>query len=108
MSTIATGNLPRAITPVLELVHRLDHERVALRPVVAPAGDQPDAHGIAPGHEPEAVVLDLVQPWRRSMVNVRVGSKAERLAASIFRPDYRQKRTSLMRSGTSDLCQNRK
>ena len=35
---------------------------IALRPVVAPAGDQPDAHGVAPGHEPEAVVLDLVNP----------------------------------------------
>ena len=44
------------------MVHGLDHERVALRPVVAPAGDQPDAHRVAPGHEPEAVVLDLVNP----------------------------------------------
>ena len=25
-----------------------------------PAWDQPDAHGIAPGHQPEAVVLDFV------------------------------------------------
>ena len=58
----------------LVAVHGLGHQRIALRPVVAPAGDQPDAHGIAPCHEPEAVVLDLVQPWRRSMVNVRVGS----------------------------------
>ena len=44
------------------MVHGLDHERVAVRPVVAPAGDQPDAHGIAPGHQPVAVVLDLVNP----------------------------------------------
>ena len=50
--------------PHLEVVHSLDHKRVALRPVVAPAGDQPDAHGIAPCHEPEAVVLDLVNPVR--------------------------------------------
>jgi hypothetical protein len=28
----------------------------------SPAGNQPDAHGIAPGHQPEAVVLDLVNP----------------------------------------------
>ena len=48
--------------PHLEVVHGLDHQRVALRPVVAPAGDQPDAHGVAPGHQPEAVVLDLVNP----------------------------------------------
>ena len=44
------------------MVHGLDHERIALRPVVAPAGDQPDAHGVAAGHEPVAVVLDLVNP----------------------------------------------
>jgi hypothetical protein len=32
------------------------------RQIVAAAGDQPYAHGIAPGHEPIAVVLDLVKP----------------------------------------------
>ena len=48
--------------PHIEVIHGLDHKRVALRPVVAPAGDQPDAHGIAAGHQPEAVVLDLVNP----------------------------------------------
>ena len=32
------------------------------------------------------------------------GPKAERLAASIFRPDYPHERTSLMRFDTSDLC----
>src|SRR5262245_4365262 len=37
--------------------------------------------------------------------HVAFGSKAERLAASIFRPDYPQERTSSMRCGTSDLCQ---
>jgi hypothetical protein len=46
----------------LVVVHGLDHQRIALRPVVAPAGDQPDAHRIAPGHQPEAVVLDLLNP----------------------------------------------
>ena len=50
--------------PHLEVVHSLDHKRVALRPVVAPAGDQPDAHGVTSGHQPEAVVLDLVNPVR--------------------------------------------
>ena len=44
--------------------HGLDHKRAALRPVVAPAGDQPDAHRVAAGHQPEAVVLDLVNPTR--------------------------------------------
>ena len=48
--------------PHLEVVHRLDHQWIALRPVIAPAGDQPDAHGVAPVHEPEAIVLDLVNP----------------------------------------------
>jgi len=48
--------------PHLEAVHSLGHQRITGRPVVAPAGDQPDAHGIAAGHQPEAVVLDLVNP----------------------------------------------
>jgi hypothetical protein len=30
----------------------------------APPGDQPDTHGVASGHEPEAVVLDFVNPVR--------------------------------------------
>jgi len=44
--------------PHLEVVHGFDHERVALRPVIAPAGNQPDADRVAP----VAVVLDFVQP----------------------------------------------
>ena len=44
------------------MVHGLDHQRIAVGPVVAAAGDQPDAHRIAPGHQPVAVVLDLVNP----------------------------------------------
>jgi hypothetical protein len=43
------------------VVHGLCHQRVALRPVVAPAGDQPDAHGVPARHEPEAIVLDFVK-----------------------------------------------
>ena len=46
----------------LVAVHGLGHQRIALRPVIAAPGDEPDAHGIAAGHEPEAVVLDLVNP----------------------------------------------
>ena len=44
------------------MVHGLDHEREAVRPVVAAPGNQPDADGIASRHEPIAVVLDLVNP----------------------------------------------
>ena len=44
------------------MVHGLDDERITGRPVVPIAGDQPDAHGVAPGHEPIAVMLDLVNP----------------------------------------------
>ena len=44
------------------MVHRLNDKRIAVRPVVALAGDQPDAHGVAPGHKPVAIVLDLVNP----------------------------------------------
>ena len=46
----------------LAVVHGLGHQRIALRPVIAALGDEPDAHGIASGHQPEAVVLDLVNP----------------------------------------------
>ena len=46
----------------LVVVHGLGHQRIALRPVIAALGDEPDAHGIAAGHQPEAVVLDLVNP----------------------------------------------
>jgi hypothetical protein len=48
--------------PHLEVVHGLDHQRVAGRPVVPSARDQPDAHGVPPGHQAEAVVLYLVNP----------------------------------------------
>ena len=44
------------------MVHGLGHQRVPGGPVVALAGDEPDAHGVPPGHEPEAVALDLVGP----------------------------------------------
>ena len=43
-------------------VHRLNHQRETVRPVVAAAGDQPDADRIATRHETIAVVLDLVNP----------------------------------------------
>jgi hypothetical protein len=46
-----------------KVVHSLDRQRIANCPsVVAVASDQADAHGVAPGHEPEAIVLDLVNP----------------------------------------------
>jgi hypothetical protein len=40
-----------------------------------------------------------------SMPNVFSGSEADEPTAGIFRPDCPQKRTSLMRPSTSDLCQ---
>ena len=48
----------------LEVVHGLRDEWVERRPVVPPACDEPDAHRVPPGHEPEAVVLNLVNPLR--------------------------------------------
>ena len=58
-------------------VHGLGHQRIALRPVIAAPGDEPDAHGIAAGHEPEAVVLDLVNP-----VGAGPGSSAKRVRSA--------------------------
>ena len=46
----------------LEVVHCRHHQREAGGPVVSPARDQPDADRVSPGHEPVAVVLDLVNP----------------------------------------------
>jgi hypothetical protein len=39
------------------VVHRLDYEREAICPAVAPSGNQPDAHGVPAGHQPETAVL---------------------------------------------------
>jgi hypothetical protein len=43
-------------------VGRFHNSREALRPIVAPPGQQPDANGVSPGHETISVVLDLVNP----------------------------------------------
>ena len=40
----------------------LDHERIAVRPVVASARGQPDADRVAPGHEAIPIMLDFVNP----------------------------------------------
>ena len=48
--------------PHLEVVHGLDHEREAVRPVIAAPGDQPDADGISTRHKAIAVVLNLMNP----------------------------------------------
>ena len=44
------------------MVHGLDHERKAVRPVIAAPGDQPDADGIPTRHKAIAVVLNLMNP----------------------------------------------
>ena len=44
------------------MIHCLHDEWVAGCPVVAPTGDKPDADRVPTRHEPEAVVLDLVNP----------------------------------------------
>ena len=49
-----------------QAAHRLQDQRIARRPVVAVAGEQPDADRIAAGHQPIAVVLDFVNPVRPS------------------------------------------
>jgi hypothetical protein len=46
----------------LKIVYRLHNQGETARPIVAIAGKQTDAHGIAPGHQPIAVVLDLMDP----------------------------------------------
>jgi hypothetical protein len=79
--------------PHLEVVHGCDQEREALRPVVAPAGDKPDADRVTTRHEPKPVVLDLVDPVGTSepdgglsAADGRQGSmKAARSAASRLR-----------------------
>jgi len=46
----------------LEVVHGLDHEREAVRPVIAALSYQPDADGISTRHKAVAVVLNLMNP----------------------------------------------
>jgi hypothetical protein len=58
------------------VVHSLDHHWKVGRPVVASAGDQPDAPGIAPGHESVAVALDFVNPIGGGLGLVGCGGKA--------------------------------
>ena len=58
------------------MVHGLDHEREALRLIVAAAGDKPDADGIAARHEAVAVVLDLINPVRAGRGLVGRGREA--------------------------------
>ena len=43
-------------------VRRIPHRRFTKLVARSPAGDQPDAYGIAPGHEPKPIVLNLVNP----------------------------------------------
>ena len=55
--------------------HGLNYQRISPRPVIALAGDEPDADGIATGHEPKAVVLDLVNPIGPGRGPVRGGRR---------------------------------
>jgi hypothetical protein len=52
-----TPSRHRSGSTAIDLVHGLRDQWVAVRPVVAPARDEPDAHGIAPRHEPKTIVL---------------------------------------------------
>jgi hypothetical protein len=45
-----------------QMVDCLHDKREAPGPVIAAPSQQPDARRIAPGHEPVAIVLDLVNP----------------------------------------------
>ena len=57
--------------PHIEPAHRIEDQRVARRPVVAVAGEQADADGVAPRHQAEAVVLDLVNQAETSSAVAR-------------------------------------
>jgi hypothetical protein len=48
----------------LEVVDGLDNKRETVCPIITSPGQEPDADRIAPGHQPIAVVLDLVNPVR--------------------------------------------
>ena len=68
---VTTHHLPIDQTgPHLQVVHGLDHQREAVRPAIAAPGNQADAAGISTGHQPIAIVLDLVNPTgpRRRLV----------------------------------------
>jgi hypothetical protein len=50
--------------PDREMVQGRDDRGVAVRPLVRVSREKPDASRISPRHQPEAVVLDLVNPVR--------------------------------------------
>ncbi len=62
--------------PQSERVDGLDDQREAARPVVAVAGEQADAGRVAAGHQPIAIVLDLVNPVRAARRSFGGGRKA--------------------------------
>jgi hypothetical protein len=64
----------------LEVVHGFHDQREAGRPVVASARDEPNADRVAPGHEPVAAVLDLVNPsWSRTAGDARRSGRSTEL-----------------------------
>jgi hypothetical protein len=61
------------------VVHGLYHEWIASGPVKTVAGQQPNAGRIGSGHEPEAVVLDFVNPVgaKRGACRRETGGRAQ-------------------------------
>ena len=54
------------------MVYRLDNQGVAGGPIMTVAGQQPnpDRQGIASGHQPIAIVLDLMHPVRPGLLTL--------------------------------------
>jgi hypothetical protein len=67
--------------------------------VFAPPSDQPDAHGVATGHEPEAVVLDFVNPVRAGRRLVGGGRQARLNEADRQGTQRRQHRLKIVQLG---------
>jgi hypothetical protein len=61
-----------------EMVHRLDDQGEAGRPIMPIAGEQADAGWITASHQAVAIVLDLVNPPRAGRRSLCGGWKARR------------------------------
>jgi len=60
-----------------DLARRLDDPRVSLRPVIAAAGDQPDAVATPLNAKAVAVVFDFVDPVRTVRHDLGAGGQAK-------------------------------
>jgi len=90
----------------LERAQRFGDERKALRPVVSVAGEQPHSRGPTPNEEPEAIMLDFVNPiaaGRRALDGARQAGLAE-IGKGTQTPQHARYKSSTRRPESNRIC----